>query len=86
MNPGRPDSIPGTVVKACADQLAGILIRLFKLSMTHATVPTCLKASAIISMPKKTDIDRLMDYRLIALTSVDYNIYIVWDCFGTSGQ
>ncbi|KAK0141318.1 putative RNA-directed DNA polymerase from transposon BS [Merluccius polli] len=44
--------------------------RLFNLSLTHATVPTCLKASTIVPIPKKPAIDGLNDYRPIALTSV----------------
>lgn len=66
-----PDGIPGVVVvKACADQLTEILTKLFNLSLILATVPTCLKASTIIPIPKKTAIDSLNDYRPIALTSV----------------
>ncbi|XP_028311351.1 uncharacterized protein LOC114468574 [Gouania willdenowi] len=65
-----PDGIPGAVIKACADQLTGILTTLFNLSLTHATVPTCLKASTIVPIPKKPAIDSLNDYRPIALTSV----------------
>jgi len=56
-----PGGIPGTVIKACADQLAGILTKLFNLSLTHATVPTCLKASTIVPIPKKPAIDSLND-------------------------
>ena len=56
-----PDGIPGTVIKACADQLAGILTKIFNLSLTQATVPTCLKASIIVPIPKKTAIDSLSD-------------------------
>jgi len=65
-----PDSIPGAVIKACADQLAGILTRLFKHSLTLATVPTCLKATFIVPIPKKPAIDSMSNYRPIALTSL----------------
>ncbi len=64
-----PDGIPGAVIKTCADQLTGILTRLFNLSLSHATVPTCLKASTIIPIPKRNTIHSLNDYRPIALTS-----------------
>ncbi len=52
-----PDGIPGAVIKACADQMAGILTSLFNLSLTQATVPTCLKATIIVHHrphPQKT--------------------------------
>ena len=73
-----PGDIPGAVIKACADQLAEILTRLFNLSLTHATVPTCLKASTIVPIPKKPAIDSLNDYRPIALT------YVIMKCLERS--
>ena len=76
MNPRKaagPDGIPGAVIKACADQLAGILTKIFNLSLAHATVPKCLKATIIVPIPKKPAIDSLNDYRPIALTSVVCN-------------
>jgi len=54
-----PDRIPGAVVKACADQLTGILTKLFNLSLIHATIYTCLKASTIIPIPKKPAIQKV---------------------------
>uniref|UniRef100_A0A669B3Y2 Reverse transcriptase domain-containing protein n=1 Tax=Oreochromis niloticus TaxID=8128 RepID=A0A669B3Y2_ORENI len=65
-----PDGIPGRVLKACADQLAPVFTRLFNLSLTHATVPHCLKSSTIVPVPKSTTISSLSDYRPIALTPV----------------
>ena len=65
-----PDGIPGAVIKACADQLAGILTKLFNLSLTYAIVPTCLKASTIVPILKKPAVNSLNDYRPIALTSI----------------
>lgn len=34
-----PDGIPGAVIKASADQLAGLLTELFNLSLTFVTIP-----------------------------------------------
>lgn len=42
------DGIPRAVVKACAEQLAGILTKLFNFSLTHATIPSCMKATTTI--------------------------------------
>lgn len=72
VNPRRTDGsdgIPWDVVKACVKQLSG--------NPHHAVQPlpdSChhshLSALAIISILQKTGIDRLNDYRPIALTSV----------------
>ena len=62
-----PDGIPGAVIKACAEQLTGILTRLFNVSLKQATVPTCLKASTIIPIPKKPAINNLNDGGIVAL-------------------
>lgn len=56
--------------KACADQLAGILTKLFSLSLTNATIPTCLRASTVIPIPKKPGTESFSDYRPKALTPV----------------
>ncbi|XP_014196244.1 neurotrimin isoform X1 [Haplochromis burtoni] len=58
------------VLKACANQLAPVFTRLFNLSLTHASVPHCLKSSTIVPVPKSTTISSLSDYRPIALTPV----------------
>ena len=73
MNPRKaagPDSIPGVMIKEGADQLAGILTKLFNLFLIHVTVLTYVKASNIIPIPQKTAIDGFSYYRPIALTSV----------------
>ncbi len=64
------DGIPETVLKGCADQLSGVLFNLFNLSLTQASIPSCLKSSTIIPIPKKSATDSLNDYRPIALTQI----------------
>lgn len=56
VNPGKaagPDGVTAKVIKACADQLAGILTKVFNLSLSCSTVPPCLKSSTIIPIPQK---------------------------------
>ncbi len=65
-----PDGVLGKVLRACADQLAGVLTRIFNTSLSLAEVPPCLKAATIIPVPKKNTIKDLNDYRPVALTSV----------------
>ena len=60
----------GKVLCACADQLVGVLTRLFNLSLSQATIPRCLKSATIIPVPKTPAPKCPNDYRPIALTSV----------------
>lgn len=63
-----PDGVTGRVLKACADQLSGIFTTIFNLSLLQAPVPSCLKSSLIIPIPKKSHADCLNDFCPIALT------------------
>ncbi|XP_077599374.1 UBAP1-MVB12-associated (UMA)-domain containing protein 1 isoform X1 [Stigmatopora nigra] len=65
-----PDGIPGKVLKACAEQLAGVFTDIFNRSLQQSIVPACLKSSTIIPVPKKPTIGSLNDYRPVALTPV----------------
>lgn len=65
-----PDGVPGRVLKACADQLTGVFTNIFNLSLQQAAVPTCLKTSTIVPIPKKSPVKCLNDYRPVALTPV----------------
>lgn len=65
-----PDGVSGRVLKDCADQLAGVFMRIFNQSLTQSTVPPCLKSSTIVPLPKKPHISSLNDYRPVALTPV----------------
>ncbi|KAK3539364.1 hypothetical protein QTP70_003850 [Hemibagrus guttatus] len=70
-----PDGIPGRVPRTCADQLAQVFTGIFNLSLAQATVPTCLKTTTIIPVPKHSSAECLNDFRPGALTS------IVMKCF-----
>ena len=48
-----PDGIPSRVLRAYADQLAGVFTDIFNLSLTQSTVPTSFKMATIVSVPKK---------------------------------
>ncbi len=65
-----PDGVFDEVLKACADQLSGALTRIFNLSLTQASIPSCLKSATIIPVPKKSPVRGLNDCRAKALTSV----------------
>ena len=64
-----PDGIPSRLLRACADQLAGVFTDIFNLSLPQSAVPTCFKMVTIISVPKKAKVTELNDYCPIALTS-----------------
>ncbi|KAK3567875.1 hypothetical protein QTP86_027317 [Hemibagrus guttatus] len=48
-----PERVPGRTLKSCADQLAGVFTNIFNLSLQQALVPTCLKSTTIVPVPKK---------------------------------
>ncbi|KAI4879698.1 hypothetical protein NFI96_007535 [Prochilodus magdalenae] len=54
-----PDNIPGRVLKECADQLTDVFTDIFDISLSSATVPTCLKATTIIPVLKKSSVSCL---------------------------
>ncbi len=64
------DGIPGRVLKACAFQLAGVFTDIFNLSLSLSVVPSCLKKSTIVPIPKKNKITCLNDWRPVALTPI----------------
>ncbi|KAK3509870.1 hypothetical protein QTP70_018489 [Hemibagrus guttatus] len=70
-----PDGIPGRVLRVCADQLAQVFTDIFNLPLAQATVPTCLKTTTIIPVPKHSSAECLNDFRPVALTP------IVMKCF-----
>ncbi len=61
-----PDNIPGRVLKDCAAQLTDVLTDIFNTSLSQAVIPTCLKSTTIIPVPKKSPVSCLNDYRPIA--------------------
>ncbi|KAI4901873.1 hypothetical protein NFI96_006975 [Prochilodus magdalenae] len=73
LNPRKaagPDNIPARVLRECADQLTDVFTDIFNISLSSATVPTCLKATTIIPVPKKSSVSCLNNYRPIALTPI----------------
>jgi hypothetical protein len=65
-----PDGIPSCVLRACADQLAGVFKAIFSQSLSQYFIPTCFKMATIVSVPKKAEVTELNYYSPIALTSV----------------
>ncbi len=65
-----PDNIPGRVLKDCAEQLTDVLTDIFNTSLSQAVIPTCLKSTTIILVPKKSPVSCLNDYHPIALTPI----------------
>ncbi|KAK3552750.1 hypothetical protein QTP86_022157, partial [Hemibagrus guttatus] len=49
-----PDNIPGRVLRECAEQLADVFTDIFNISLTSAVVPTCLRTTTIVPVPKKS--------------------------------
>ncbi|XP_076878109.1 uncharacterized protein LOC143527070 [Brachyhypopomus gauderio] len=43
---------------------------IFNISLISSTVPTCLKTTTIVPMPKKSTVSCLNDYRPVALTPI----------------
>lgn len=65
-----PDGVSGQMLRDCAGQLAGDFTKIFNQSLSQAVVPSCLKNSTIIPIPKKNTISSLNDYRPVALTAI----------------
>ena len=65
-----PDNIPGRVLKDCAGELTDVFMDIFNISLSQAVVPTCLKATTIIPVPKKSSPSCFNDYRPVALTPI----------------
>ena len=58
-----PDGLPGRVLRACADQLAGVFTDIFNLSLTDSVIPTRFKQTTKVPVPKNTKVTCLNDYR-----------------------
>ncbi len=64
-----PYSIPGRVLKACAEQLAEIF-NIFNLSLVQSIVPNCFKTATIVLVPKNAGAVALNDLCPVALTPI----------------
>ncbi|KAI4876536.1 hypothetical protein NFI96_002224 [Prochilodus magdalenae] len=62
-----PGEVPLSVTPA---ETSEVLADIFKVSLTQAAVPTCLKTATIIPVPKSSTVTGLNDYRPIALTPI----------------
>lgn len=65
-----PDGMAGCVLKECVDQLAGVFNRVLNKSLTMATVPSCLKSSTVVLLPKRSITESLNYFCSVALTPV----------------
>ena len=51
-----PDGIPSRVLRACADQLAGVFTDIFNQSLSQSVAPTCFKMASIVPVHKKSKV------------------------------
>ncbi len=65
-----PGGVSTVCLKSWADQLDPIFTQIFNRSLELCKVPSCLKLSTIIPVPKKPKISGLNDYRPVAVMSV----------------
>ncbi|KAK3563666.1 hypothetical protein QTP86_033511, partial [Hemibagrus guttatus] len=52
------------------DQLEDVFTDIFNISLNSAIIPTCLKTTTIIPVPKKSPVSCLNDYHRVALTPI----------------
>ncbi|KAI5095207.1 hypothetical protein C0J45_15282 [Silurus meridionalis] len=64
-----PDGISSRLLKTFADQLCGILLYMFDLSLKLGKVPQLWKTSCVVPVPKTSRRKDFGDYRPVALTS-----------------
>ncbi|KAK3537580.1 hypothetical protein QTP70_015115, partial [Hemibagrus guttatus] len=69
VNP-RKTAGPGLVLRECAEQLADVFTDIFSISLSSAVIPTCLKTTTIIPVPKNSPVSCLNDCRPVALTPI----------------
>ncbi|KAK3566072.1 hypothetical protein QTP86_025244, partial [Hemibagrus guttatus] len=63
------------MLRECAEQIVDVFNGIFNISLSSAVVPTCLKATTIVPVPKKSTASCLNDYHPVAPTP------IVMKCF-----
>jgi hypothetical protein len=62
-----PDCIHSNVLRACADQLAGVFKDIFNRSLSQSAVPIYFKMAAIVPVPKNAKLTELNGHRPVAL-------------------
>jgi len=65
----EPVNIPGRALRTCANELTDVQ-PIFNLSLIQSTIPSCLKTTTIVPLPKKSPPACLNDYRTVALTPI----------------
>jgi hypothetical protein len=50
-----PDGLPWRVLRACADQLAGVFTETNIMSLIESVIPTCFKQTTIVPVPKNME-------------------------------
>lgn len=70
-----PDGLTTHVLKLCASQLSGVLLRIFNLSLSIKKVPVLWKTSCLVPVPKKARPNAPSDYRPVALTSHSMKVF-----------
>ncbi|KAI3352327.1 hypothetical protein L3Q82_005293 [Scortum barcoo] len=63
-----PGNIPGRVLRDCAGELTDVFTDIFNISLSQAVIPSCLKSTTIIPVPKTLLPSCFNDYRPVALT------------------
>ena len=64
-----PYGVSPRFLRACAEQLCGVLHRVFNMSLSLQKVPVIWKTSCLVPVPKKPQPSGFSDYRPVALTS-----------------
>ncbi|TWW61172.1 putative RNA-directed DNA polymerase from transposon BS [Takifugu flavidus] len=64
-----PDGINSRLLKDCADQLCGVLLHIFNLSLSLERVPLLWKTSCVVPVPKTAHAREPNHFRPVALTS-----------------
>ncbi|TWW80679.1 putative RNA-directed DNA polymerase from transposon BS [Takifugu flavidus] len=64
-----PDGINSRLLKDCADQLCGVLLHIFNLSLSLERVPLLWKTSCVVPVPKTAHAREPKHFRPVALTS-----------------
>ncbi|TWW77898.1 cGMP-dependent protein kinase 2 [Takifugu flavidus] len=64
-----PDGINSRLLKDCADQLCGVLLHIFNLSLSLERVPLLWKTSCVVLVPKTAHTREPNHFRPVALTS-----------------
>lgn len=57
-----PGGVPGRALRDCATELAEVFANIFNVSLQQCSVPTCLKSSIIVPIPKQTGVLSFNDY------------------------